>query len=87
MEQLLVPMEGEAGPAGAGFGFIEAERNEHDDGQIQEDEYQTGIKLGIPFHMSIPPLSSLSSNWFMRLITSRMNTINTSEMAEPRLGL
>ena len=87
VEQLPVPMEGKARPVGTGFGLIEAENDKNDDGQIQEDKYEAGIKLCVPFHISIPPLSSLSSNWFIRLMTSRIKTISTSEMAEPRLGL
>ena len=87
MEQLPIPMEGKARPVGTGFGLIEAENDKNDDGQIQEDKYEAGIKLCVPFHISIPPLSSLSSNWFIKLMTSRIKTISTSEMAEPRLGL
>ena len=87
VEQFPIPVQGKPCPVGTGFGLVEAEYDEDENGQIQKHEYQTGIKLSIPFHIIIPSLSSLSSNWFIRLITSRINTISTSEIAEPRLGL
>ena len=90
MEQLLVPVQGEACPDGVTAAFVERKDDQQQNGSVQEQEYQSGKRSVerrvFPFH-SITACSSPSPKRFMTTMHTTTMIIMTREMAAPRCGL
>ena len=89
MEQLYIPVQGEATPDPIALGGVEGKDDEQDDGGVQENVHQQGKYPGgnaMLSHSTATP-SSPSPKRFIMAIRISTITIITRAMAEPRWGL
>ena len=89
LEELVVPVQGEAAPHGVGLGVVEGEDDEHEDGGVEEEEHQYQEQPGedsVLFHRTTASPSPSPKRFMIPMLTRTM-TIITREMAEPRWGL
>ena len=90
VEQLVIPIQGEAGPYGAAFGVVEGKDNQNEDGGIKEEKDQSGHQAAeqrwFPIH-SITACSSPSPKRFITVIQTTTTSIITRATAEPSWGL
>ena len=92
LQQLGVPVEGEALPHAGAVAGVEGEHDEDDDGRIEEQahqDHQNAVADGVAFSLShsITACSSPSPKRFMTSIQITTTTIITREMAAPSWGL
>ena len=87
LEQLLIPMQGEAGPDRAALGVVEGEDDQHGNGQVQKQEHQYIEYLGdnrIPIlhHIITAPSSPSPKRFIMSMAIITSSSI-IREMALP----
>ena len=87
LEQLPVPVQGEAGPDGAALAAVEGEYDQYENGGVQKEEdqghEQAASDTAFVSH-SMTAVSSPSPNRFMTTMQMTTITIITREMAAPR---